>query len=369
MKFAVARFVRLFLVGFWLGCLTLSARVAAVAQSLTLSEGLPDAPGFTAGFQAVQTQGSGIISGVVLNINGEPVPGATVILQEEGRSEERTATSGEDGRFLFTGLFAGKFHATIHAAGLESFVSPEITLRAGEHHEMQHISLPIAATSTDVQVTVTQEEIAQEQLHAQEQQRVFGVLPNFYTSYIWDAAPLTAKQKFGLALKSITDPIDFVVTGAVAGVQQAADIYHDYHQGVEGYAKRYGASYADGAIARMIGSAVLPSILHQDPRYFFQGTATKKSRAWHAISSAVITRQDSGALRPNYSHIGGGFIGGAISNLYHPAANRGVGLTLRNGGIEIAGNALNNLIREFLLRQLTPKVPDYATGKPADQQR
>lgn len=178
---------------------------------------------------------------------------------------------------------------------------------------------------------------------------------------------MNARQKFGLAFHSITDPVDFIVTGAVAGVQQGLDTFHDYHQGAQGYAKRYGASYADGAIARVIGSAVLPSILHQDPRYFYKGTGSKTSRAWHAVSSAVITRRDSGSLEPNYSHIGGSFIGGAIANAYHPAANRGLGLTLRNGSLDTAGNVLNNLLREFVLRDFTPKVPAYATGQPKDE--
>jgi hypothetical protein len=127
---------------------------------------------------------------------------------------------------------------------------------------------------------------------------------------------------------------------------------------------RVALSDADEALSRMIGSAILPSLLHQDPRYFYRGSGSKKSRAFYAISSAVICRGDNGRLQPNYSYVLGSFAAGGISNLYHPASDRGVGLTIGNGFLNVAAHALDNLGREFVFRKLTPKVPDYAQGKP-----
>jgi hypothetical protein len=206
--------------------------------------------------------------------------------------------------------------------------------------------------------------LATEQLKTQEQQRVLGVFPNFYSSYLWDAVPLSSGQKYHLALHSIADPFAFVGTGAFAAIEQWHNTFPGYGKGAQGYAKRYGAAYADEALSRMIGSALLPSLLHQDPRYFYRGSGTKKSRALYAISAAVICRGDNGRLQPNYSYVLGSFAAGGISNLYHPASDRGVGLTIGNGFLNVAAHALDNLGREFVFRKLTPKVPNYAQGKP-----
>jgi hypothetical protein len=94
------------------------------------------------------------------------------------------------------------------------------------------------------------------------------VLPNFYVSYVPNAVPLTAKQKFKLAWKATVDPSNFVVTGVVAGLQQADNDFGGYGQGAEGYAKRYGANFADSVAGNFIGGALFPSLLRQDPRYF-----------------------------------------------------------------------------------------------------
>jgi hypothetical protein len=329
---------------------------------------LPDSPGAVAAMQAQQSgvAGAGQIAGTVLDINGSAVAGAAVTLVQAGApaASERRTVSDADGRFVFAGLPAARFTVTIASKGLETFVSAEIALKPGEVHELPRIDLPIAAANTNVQVTVTQAELAEEQIHAEEKQRVFGVLPNFYSSYIWDAAPLTGRQKFGLGVRSAIDPTEFLGAAVMAGAEYEAGTFAGYGYGWAGYGKRFAAGYGDGAITRMIGSAVLPAVLHQDPRYFYKGSGSKKSRALYAIERAIITRGDNGKPEPNYSHIGGAFLGGAISNAYHPAADRGIGLTLRNGLLDTAGNAVQNLIREFVLRDVTPSVPDYENGKP-----
>ncbi|WP_221312760.1 carboxypeptidase-like regulatory domain-containing protein [Granulicella aggregans] len=350
---------------------------SAIAQNIAAlghHEALPDAPSFVlaaAQAQSSETRsGTARISGTVLDINGGLVAGATVTLVEAGLpagvspGAGLVVTSDTAGRFVFDKLPAGRFKFTITAQGLQTFVSGDILLKPGESREAPQVDLPIASTNIDVQVTVTQVELAQEQIRAEEKQRAFGVLPNFYTSYIWNAAPLTKGQKMHLAFKSATDPVEFLGAAVQGAAQYNAGQYAGYGYGFSGYSKRFAAAYGDGAFARVIGSGILPSVLHQDPRYFYKGSGTKKSRALYAISRAFITRGDDGKHEPNYSHIGGAFLGGAISNAYHPHADRGVGLTITNGLIDTAGNAVNNLIREFILREITPNVPDYANGQP-----
>ncbi len=342
------------------------AQDAAVSSVRNLA--LPNAPGrgdlYQSGIASTTTQSSASLSGTVLDISGAAVSGAEVTLAGQSGLVERTLKSDNNGQFSFGDLASGTYRVTITSSGLQSFVSADIHLMAGEAHELLKIGLPIASTTSDVQVTVTQEEVAQEQVRAAEKQRVLGIIPNFYSSYIWHAAPLTSKLKFGLALRTTTDPVAFLIAGGVAGVEQAHNTFPGYGSGPQGYAKRYGAAYADNVIGRMVGSAILPSLLHQDPRYFYKGTGSTSSRALYAVGATIICRGDNGRWQPNYSHVLGNFAAAAISNLYRSPEDRKASLTIRNGLIITGSNAAGNLVREFVLRRFTSKIPDYEKGKP-----
>ncbi len=304
------------------------------------------------------------ISGTVLDTTGAVVPGARVTLIGASGTSDRVTLTGSSGGFIFSGLAPAAFRISATSSGMGTYVSPRIQLSAGESHELTGIILPIASTSADVRVNATMKEIATEQVKAEEKQRVFGAIPNFYASYNWNAAPLSSGQKFALAFRYTIDPVTFAVDGIVAGIEQASNEFPGYGQGAQGYAKRFGAAYADDAIGTMIGSAILPSLLHQDPRYFYMGSGTVRSRAVYAISSAVICRGDNGHRQLNYSAILGNFASGAISNAYYPASDRGVSLTIRGGFINLAAQAASNLFQEFLVKKLTPKIPKYEQGKP-----
>ena len=234
-----------------------------------------------------------------------------------------------------------------------TYVSPELTVSVGDFRLISQVVLPVAAASSAVTVSADRETIAEEQVQLELEQRVLGVLPNFYSSYDWNAEPLGTRQKFELAFRAVADPVAFAGAGFVAGVEQGNNSFPGYGQGIKGYADRYGAAYGNDFLGRMIASAILPSLLRQDPRYFYKGTGSIRSRAMYAIASTVICRGDNGKAQPNFSHVLGSFAAGGLSNLYYPPANRGLSLTLQNGLIETAGNAANNLIREFLLRRIT----------------
>ena len=295
---------------------------------------------------------------------GEAYPTRQITLMGANNSAERTTVAGSNGEFSFNELHAGTYKLTISSVGMERLVMPEIVIGEAEVRRLQQINMAIASTTTEVQVVVTQVALAQEQVKAAEHQRVLGIVPNFYSSYLWNAAPLDTKQKFNLAFHSISDPVAFLAIGAIAGAEQVNNSFAGYGKGPQGYAKRYGAAYADEVVGRLIGSAILPSLLHQDPRYFYKGSGTVRSRALYALSRSIVTRGDNGREQPNYSRLMGSFAAGGLANLYYPQANRGVSLTLGNAFVGIAGHAADNLLREFLLRRLTPNVPDYATGKP-----
>ena len=328
---------------------------------------LPDAPQVPAS-PAAQQPGPlspGSIHGVVSSPDGTVYVGVRVTLTETGSAPpSKTANTDDNGRFDFAGVPPGAFKLTVAADGFATQVQAGF-LHPGESYDAPQIVLPLMSTTTDVQVTASRQDIEVEQFHEEEEQRVFGVLPNFYVAYEPDAPALSTRQKFNLAWKSSVDPISFLTAGAFAGVEQADNTYSGYGQGAQGYAKRYAANYADGFIGGMIGNAILPTLLKQDPRYFYKGTGTTWSRVLYAVASSVICKSDSGHWQPDYSGILGGLAAGGISNLYYPASNRnGVTLTFENTLIGTAGSAVQNIFQEFVVRKLTPRIPNYGPSKP-----
>jgi hypothetical protein len=349
-----------------LATLALCLPVMAGAQQLALAnETLPNAPSFFLQQAPVAApQATAAITGVVLDITGITIPHAQVKLTGSNETPIEVF-SDNDGFFSLTNLPAGKYNVIVSSPGLETLEFPDVHLRAGEQHELPRIAMP---TSSQASVTViaTPDEIANEQIKAEEKQRVLGVLPNFYTTYIWNAAPLKTHHKFTLAARSLLDPFAFGVTFIVAGVEQAHNTFPGYGDGTEGFFKRYGAAYADQATGRILGSALFPSIFRQDPRYFYKGSGSAPSRAFYAISSGVLCRGDNGHRQLNYSRILGSLASASIANLYRQKDDRSFGLTARNTAIGIGVHAGTNLIREFISRRLSTNVPDYAKGKPAD---
>ncbi len=307
---------------------------------------------------------SGSIAGTVVDTNGAVVPGAQVHLLAPDGTVAQTVTADEWGSFRFSNLPAGSFKISVSAPNLATLTSDPIVLTAGQNLQLPQTVLRVGRTHADVQVVATLNDVAQAQVKAQEKQRALGVLPNFYSSYIWNAAPMSPQQKFGLALRSSIDPVTFGVAAATAGVEQWHKTFPGYGTGAEGYFKRFGASYADYAIYTMIADAALPSLFKQDPRYFYHGSGSTKTRTLYAISRTFVTRGDDGGTEVNWSHLLGAFAAAGIANVYHAPQDRTASLTMRNAGIIIGGSVATNLIREFLLRKLTPKVPDYAQGKP-----
>jgi hypothetical protein len=317
-----------------------ASRASKAQEQSTL---LPDAP----------RPQMGIIVGTVVDANNDPVPGASVSLNSPVFSDPRTIISSDNGFFEFKDLEPGNsYHVIISAEGFASWTSDEITLKPGQYVILTVSKLRIATELTQVNVGYSAAEVATEQVRIQEQQRIFGFIPNFYVQYDPNAAPLTTKLKVQLAAKVAFDPITLVGVGVFAAANQAGD-RPNYTQGAKGYAERYGAVYADGFTDIMIGGAILPSLLHQDPRYFYQGTGTNKSRVFHALTSPFVCKGDNGRWQPNYSTVGGDLAASALSNAYYPPSNRGVGLFLSNFLIDTGQRAAANVAQEFILRRLT----------------
>jgi hypothetical protein len=289
------------------------------------------------------------------------IAGARVRLSREDPPLSQEATSDSDGQFYFGGIAPGPFQLTVTSAGF-AMRAISGTLHSGEDCVVPPVEMTIAGSASEVKVSLTPVEEAEAEIKDEEKQRVLGVIPNFYVTYNPAAVPLHPRQKFELAWKLTIDPVNFGVTAAIAGIQQATNDFSGYGQGAQGYGKRLGAAYADSVTSTFIGGAILPSLLKQDPRYFYKGTGTRRSRVFYAIANAVICKGDNGRWQTNYSALLGSLAAGGISNLYYPESDRDATVTFENTLISIGSTAASNLLQEFVIRKLTRNAPTYAAA-------
>ncbi len=300
------------------------------------------------------------ITGTVTDGNGGVIPGAQVVLSAPGAVQPRTVVANGTGGFKFEDLQPGvTYHVTISANGFANWTSPPIVLTPGQYYFLTDSKLTLAGGSTSVTVYASQAQLAVHQVSLEEKQRVLGIIPNFYVVYDHNPAPMPAKLKFKLALRAETDPVTILGVGFVAGLDQGGGT-PDYDEGAEGYGQRVGAIYASGFTDIMFGGAILPVLLHQDPRYFYQGTGSTRSRLMHALSAPFICKGDNGHTQPNFSSVGGDLIAGAMSNAYYPDSNRGAKLVFLNAGITTGGRMVNAVVQEFVLRHFTPGAKNRA---------
>jgi hypothetical protein len=333
-----------------------------ISSSNSLSDGpLPQSDSESSAEQTTSEQGSATVSGTVLDGSGAAVYGARVSLTHRDGTQLRTLMSGSEGQFAFTRLPAGSYLVIVNTKDFEPFISGEFSLSPQQSYEVPSISLSVASENTEVTVRPT-DVIAAEQIKAEEKQRLFGVVPNFYVSYVHDPAPLTSKQKLSLASHDTLDWTSWVGISATAGVEQANNSYAGYGQGAAGYGKRWAAKFGDGRSSDYLSNAIFPSLFHQDPRYFYQGTGSNKSRLYHALSFAFVVRGDSGNLEPNYSYLLGAMCSGALSNAYYPHADRGMYLVFTNTFVGIAGRAGGTVLQEFFSKRFSKGIP--ADAKP-----
>jgi len=301
--------------------------------------------------QSTQDAKPGSVVGTLLDQSGAVSVGTVIRLIPEDKSAYREVISGDNGQFSFLNVPPGHFQLSVSSTGFGNEVYSG-DLAAGQTFLAPPIVLSVATVVTQVKVTVDSVEVATEEIKQEEQQRVLGFIPNFYVTYRPDAAPLTTKLKYQLAWKSTTDVVTFAGVAFLAGLQQAADEYPEFGQGAQGYGKRFGAAYGDVAASTFLSGAVFPSLLKQDPRYFYLGTGSTKKRILYAIGNSVMCKGDNGRWQANYSNMGGIVAGAAIVSTYYPATNQGLNI-LQNSLIRMGESSLAGVLQEFVLRKLT----------------
>ena len=329
-----------------------TAPAPAPEQRTPEERGIPSAGG-----QLAAQQSTGSISGTVVDESGAVVAGARVRLTREGQSPIQETLSGNGGQFSFANLAPGPFQITIISAGFATQTSSGI-LHSGENYVVPKYALAVATAFTDVEVGLTQTEVATEEIKIEEKQRVLGVIPNFYVTYDPHAVPLNSKQKFGLAWKTTVDPVSFVLTGGVAGVEQALNDFSGYGQGAQGYAKRYGAGYADLVTGTFIGSRHPAVASEARPALFLQGNRQQ------AIADLVCDCQ-CGDLQGRQRTLAAELLEYPrkprcrryLKSVLSGSRSRGSGINLRNR----AHRDWSNRRRQYLARICRPEVhPEVA---------
>lgn len=321
---------------------------------------LPDAPAPAhiplSASDGTQESVAASITGTVLDSNHEVLPGAQVSAAGRSTSVFRTVQAGSNGQFAFLGLPADIYQLKVTAPGMNTFTASEIVLNGGETR-LVSVTLSVFGGATSVTVSGDTDEVAEQQVKIAERQRLGGIVPNFYSSYDWNAPPMRAKQKLKLSFRSIIDPVSLLTIAGTSGVQQYRNTFPEYGGGIGGFGKRYAVNWADNATGVLLSRGVYASIFHQDPRYFYKGTGSIHSRLFYAISAAVIAKGDDGRWKANYSHLLGNFSAAGISNFYYPASDRGASLVLFNGLSATASTAFSNVLREFVFKRVTSHVP------------
>jgi hypothetical protein len=299
----------------------------------------------------------GLVTGTVVDELGAAVVDAAVTMTTADGASPHTATTDAQGVFSFSEVAPGSYIVRVDVAGFTPFSSGTVTVGADMGPvTVPRIVLTVAGLSASVTVRST-EAVAEEQIKDQQRQRFLGVMPNFYVSYVPDAAPLTSRQKFTLAAHESFDWTAFAGASIAAAIDQSTSAHPGFGDGASGYAKRWAASFVDNRTGDLLSHYVFASLLHQDPRYFYQGTGTTQSRLVHALGSAFVARSDRGTLMPNYAYMLGNVGAAALSNMYYPKRERGASLVFSNIGMGLAGRAAKAVTQEFISKRLTKHVP------------
>jgi hypothetical protein len=303
------------------------------------------------------------IHGTIVDHTGQVCEGAHVALLLASETAPRTAISDNEGRYVFGDLPSCVFTLTVSADGFTP-KTVHAALTASQSLEEPPLELLVTSES-EVEVNATRTEVAQEQLHLEERQRVLGVMPNFFVAYDTNAQALTARQKFHLAWKNEQDP--FTAMGIVlsAAIEQGSNTYPSWGQGSAGFTRRFSADYGGDVVGTMLGSALLPSLFHQDPRFFFKADGTRRERVWYAIQSEWICRGDNGQKQFNYSGLIGSLAATGLTRFFFPAADRNsINIALRNIAIGKATGAVQNIFQELFGKRFTHNGPGAGSSLP-----
>lgn len=300
------------------------------------------------------TVSTGMIQGSVLDSSGATLSGASVALTGARTGAAYNTRTDSAGVYAFTALQQDEFALTVSAGGFELFTMSGIALASGQNREVPPVVLRLAVITSAVEVIASRRDVAEAQMKSEEQQRLLGFVPNYYVVYFPDPIALSPGQKIRLALRLAIDPVNIGIDAAQAGFETNSRNFKEYGAGAQGFGKRFAAAYAGDVTGTVIGSGVLPAVLHQDPRYYYKGTGAVGSRMLYALSYSFRCKGDNGKWQPNYSAILGNLASAGLSDLYLPKAIRNDDVQMvKYSLLGLASQGVNALLQEFVFKRIT----------------
>jgi hypothetical protein len=233
--------------------------------------------------------------------------------------------------------------------------STSVTVQPAASLELPAIVMRLEVVHTDV-TAVSEHEAAEREVRAEEGQRILKAIPNFMVVYDDEPVALSAGQKFRLSARTLADPVTIGVSAAIAGGEQASNSYPGFGRGVRGYARRFGASVGDSTSGMMLSGAILPTMFHQDPRYFYRGTGSRRSRLMYVLKQTVEQKGDNGHWQFAWSNTLGGVGSALISDTYYPRQGHTWGAdTGQLFGLSMVSSGISNLMQEFVFGRVTSR--------------
>jgi len=301
----------------------------------------------------------GAVRGEVLYPDQSPISGAKLtLLPASGVAANGSAltTKAEtDGSFLFQQVPPGTFTLTVTSDDVEP-ASTSVTVAPGQSVELPAIAMRMAVVHTDV-TAVSEQEAAEREVRAEEGQRILKAIPNYMVVYDDEPVPLSTGQKFRLSVRTIVDPVSIGVSAAIAGGEQRSNAYPGFGTGASGYMRRFGASVGDNTSGMLLSGAILPSVFHQDPRYFYRGTGSKASRLMYVLKQTVEQKGDNGHWQFGWSNTLGGVGTALISDTYYPhqPGHQWGSQTGQLFGLSLLSTGISNLMQEFVFGRVTTR--------------
>lgn len=253
---------------------------------------------------------------------------------------------------------------------------PTVTIAQTSEQNGQPLEPAPATSGADTSLHAVPEHRVPLPVKEQQPKRILGVMPNYRAVSAGSVPPPpTAKQAFKIATQNTFDYSSFVFVGITSltawGIEwpHAKPTHPELGYGASGYARYYWRGFLDKTDGNYLVIFALPTLLHEDERYYAKGEGGFWSRAIYAASRIVITPNYQGRNTINAAEILGRGISQGVSAAYYPSADRTAGALAVKFGWAIGRDALTNVIREFwpdISRHVLHRHPhaDESTGNP-----
>jgi len=220
--------------------------------------------------------------------------------------------------------------------------SGESTSTSSANPQSQASKLPNAPTPAG---TPTQAVIPPSK---REPKRILGIMPNYRAVSAGEIPPPpTPKQAFMIATHNSFDYSSVIFVGMTSALAEWTDAHPQLGQGMPGYGRYYWRGFVDKTDGNYLVIFALPTILHEDERYYAKGEGGFWKRGIYAATRILITPNYHGHNTFNASEVFGRGAAQAISTTYYPSQDRTFGDIAVKYGWAMGRDALTNIFREF----------------------